>query len=174
MSFSAHCFVAGLPSACIAVWGYFSPGSLVELHNIPVTWHSCSIAQSVEVPLNGITIWGMNHYSQYFFLSCPLIPEECLWANQSFYNHRLIHVGRDLRRSPVQSPAQRKASFKARLCFSGPCPSRIWKQPRIEIALPYGTCGWLCLSWNAHGKANVLISTTAKHHFSRGCKWLNS
>lgn len=49
-----------------------------------------------------------------------------------FHNHRLMQVGRQLRRSLIQPPAQRRANISRPGC-PGLCPDRSCKTPRTEF-----------------------------------------
>lgn len=50
-----------------------------------------------------------------------------------FHNHRLVQVGRWLRRSLIQPPAQSRANTKCRSGCLGLCPDRSCKTPRMEL-----------------------------------------
>lgn len=52
-------------------------------------------------------------------------------------DHRIIQIGRHLRRAVAQRPAERRATYEVRLGYLGLSPVGSWKPPMLETPQPF-------------------------------------
>ena len=85
------------------------------------------------------------------------------YSLQTSEDHKILEssrwIGRDIRRPPVQSPAQTRVGTNFRPGFSGLCPAGTWKSPGMAPAQPLRVA---CSTLGCHYGETVSLTVLSK------------